>query len=577
MTDISKSSEQNEMMFAAAPASKNLRWVFFAFIWFLGAITAALIIYPMTTILVQTFVGEDGLTLAPLAKLSGIRGIGTIVRNTAIYTIGSLFFGTLIGTAMAWINERTDARMKFLAGLLPIVPLMIPSIGSAIGYFFLFTPQSGVGNVILRWVFDLEGSKGPINILNMGGMIYLTSLHLAPLAYLIVSAALRNIDPALDEASRVSGASPLMTLRRVTLPVILPALAGAALIVGIHAIASFIVPFIIGTSAGLTTIPVYIYRLFSSYPPNQSQAMALSLCVLAIVYVAVLLQMRVTNSLRRSVVGGKQSAPTLVRLAAWRWPVRAFLFLYVGAVFVPVLGLVVGAFQPFLGAPPSAYSFAAFSIVLGNPDTHAALINSVVLGALTATATVIVSALLIYGSSSRWRHGRRFIELVMVTPSVIPNIVIAVAFLVTYSSAPFYLYGSLFLIFLAFFTIYIPDASRAASAALSQVNEELSEASYISGAGLVRTLWKVILPQAANGLLAGWVIVFFFAVNEVTASAFLGGPTSQVIGKVTIDYYGNGRLSQVAAISLLVTGITAVVVMMTTCIVSRAYSQGSAR
>jgi iron(III) transport system permease protein len=549
----------------------SARKVFIAVVAMLALVVVALILYPIGQTLISTFVVDGQLTLAPFRKLAGARGLSTIISNTAIYTAGTLLLSSAIGIFLAWANERTDARMDRLAGILPILPLMVPPIGSALGYVILFSNQSGIGNIALRTMLGIESGGGPLRISNFYGLILVSSLSLAPMVYLIVAAALRNVDPALDEASRVSGASPLRTLVKITLPVIAPALASAALLVGVHALSSFTFPFIIGTGAGITTIPVYIYRLFSVFPPSPDAAVAMSIYMLGIVYIALLLQMRVVRSIKRSVIAGKRSQASSVRLGLWRWVVRAVMIAYLVAVALPVLGLTIGSLQPFLGAGPSQFTTANFATVLNNPETRLALTNSFSLGAAAATLTMSVAALLIYTSARLMRRGSNVLELSLMTPAIIPHVVIAVAFLVAFSGPPFNLYGTRTMVLLAYCVMFIPEASRAAASAISQASEELSEASHVAGAGLLRTIWKVVVPQVANGLLAGWVIVFFLAVNEVTASSFLGGLNSEVVGHVAVDYFANGRLSEVAAMTLIVTLVTATIVLAANKAIGRAY------
>jgi iron(III) transport system permease protein len=191
---------------------------------------------------------------------------------------------------------------------------------------------------------------------------------------------------------------------------------------------------------------------------------------------------------------------------------------------------------------------------------------------MAATIDMVVGGLLMLASLRMLKTSGRFIEYALMIPAVIPHIVLAVAFIIVFSGPPFYLYGTKTLVLIAYCIIFIPEASRAASAAVSQVREELSEAAHVAGAGLFRTLIKVMLPQMVNGLLAGWVIVFFLAVNEVTASSFLGGLNSAVVGYVAIDYFANGRLSEVAAMTLIVTVVTAIVVLATSGIIGRVYA-----
>ncbi|CAN7718041.1 ABC transporter permease [Aminobacter sp. LjRoot7] len=549
----------------------DFRQVFLGLVIALALLIVGLIFYPILLTLVSTFVRNGALTGAPFEEAVAARGFSTILYNTLIYTTGSLFLSCAIGIFLAWANERTDARMDSLAGILPILPLMVPPIGSALGYVMLFANNSGIGNITLRYVFGIE-TGGPVSILNFYGLIAVSSLSLAPVVYLIVSAALRNMDPALDEAARVFGASPRKTLWKVTLPVVGPAIASAALLVGIHAVSSFTFPFIIGTGAGITTLSVHIYRLFAIFPPDPDSAVAVSLALLLLVYLGLFFQLRVARAVGRAVIGGKSSSTATVKLGPWRYVVRALFIVYLGAVILPVVGLAIGSLQPYLGAGPSQFSLDNFRTVLGNFETRDALINSFSLGALAATINMAVAGILMFASMRMLKKSGHLIEYSLMVPAVIPHIVLAVALIIAFSGPPFYLYGTKLLVLIAYCVMFIPEASRAASSAISQASEELSEAAHVAGAGLFRTLRKVVLPQVVNGLLAGWVIVFFLAVNEVTASSFLGGLNSAVVGHVAIDYFANGRLSEVAAMTLIVTVVTAAVVLAASGIIGRAYA-----
>lgn len=540
----------------AAPGRK----VFLIVVGLLSALVLALIIVPMVQTLLQTYVVNGSLTLAPFVRAANMRGMSTIVWNTIYYTSATLLVATVFGVFLAWANERTDARINSIAGILPILPLTIPPIGSALGYVMLFNSRSGTGNLFLRNLFGLDGPTGPIEMVNFPGLVIVTALSLVPIVYLIVSAALQNIDPSLDEASRVSGASPFRTARKVTLPLVAPAIASAALLIGIHAVSSFTFPFIIGTGAGITTLSVFIYRMFSIYPTNPPVAVSVSMILLVIVYIGLFFQLKISRSLSRTVVGSKHANRSVVTLGIFKYPVRALIVGYLALVILPIIGLIIGSFQPYLGAPLAQFSLSNYETVLRDHHTRSALINSFKLGAIAAVSTIAIATILVFASARLMKRGGALVEYVLMFPSVIPHIVLAVAFIMTFGVPPFNLYGTSLLVLMAYCVMFMPEASRAASAAISQASEELSEASFISGAGFARTFRKVVLPQIRGGLLAGWSVVFFLAVNEVTASSFLAGLTNPVVGHLAIEYFSVGRMSEVAALTLIVTLITALVV-----------------
>ena len=520
----------------------------------------AALLYPLFNIVTSAMIGEKGFNFDAFNQLFNTRGIKDVFSSTVIYALGSACFATLFGSLLAWINVRTDGEVKSVSGLIPLLPIMIPPIGSALGYLILFSPQSGSGNRLLRYLFGLD-EPGPININTMSGMVIVTGLSLAPVVYLVVSAALKNVDPALEEAARISGYGPWRTVKLVTMPLVLPAISSIGLLVAIHAISSFSFPFILGTGAGITPISVYIYRLFSSFPARTEIAIAASILLLVIVYAATWFQSRLVKNGNFARVGGKFSAPSVIRLGRWRIVARALVFSYVALSVLPLVGLVIGMLQPFLGASSDQWGLANIHTVLGNEQSRSAILNSLKLGIATATINMTVIGTLLYFSQSMMRRSN-WIDYALMSPSVVPHIVVGVAFAVAYSTSPFNLQGTLTLVLLAYCVIFLPEAARSVKATLSQLNPELSEAGHVFGSGPLRTFFKIVLPQARGGIVAGWLVVFFVATNEVTASSFLGGFNSMVVGYVAIDYFANGRLGEVATIALIATLVTSSVVLV---------------
>ena len=540
---------------------------------------ALVILYPIIEAIVETYVKDGHVTLEPFRSLFDDPTFGEVVRNTLIYSAGTLVLSSVIGIFLAWVNERTDARIGWFAGVLPIAPLIVPPIGSVIGYTLLLSNHSGLLNRALRVIFGIDGSEGPINVNSMAGMIIISAINLVPISYLVISAAFRQLDGSLDEASRVAGAGPLRTALRVTLPAIRPSLASAGLIVGIMTIGMFSLPLIIGTGAGITVASVFIFRQFSNYPGNPGAAVSMGLLVLVFVEIAVLVQNRLARAARHAVVAGKQGGGQRVRLGAWKWPARALMLLYAFAVIAPLVGLVIGSLQPYIGSPLSMHTLGLkqFRTVLSDPVVTHGIINSVVLGLIAAVIGVCLASAFAFSA----RNARGFFGLLPMRlaflPSAIPHVVLASAFLIAFSREPFNLYGTRLLLVIAYTVIFMPQAVSAASAAVSQASAELSEASRVSGAGPIRTGLRVVLPQVAAGLLAGGIIVFSLSTHEVTASALLAGVGTPVSGQVAVDYFSTGLLSEVAVLALIMTAITAVVVIAASGVLRRNYARGGGR
>lgn len=530
-------------------------------VYLVAALIGAAILYPLLLMGGTAFFSSGVFDFSAFGKLIHTRGIGSIAWATLEYVIGSSLVATVLGAVLSWINVRTDGGIKSIAGLIPLLPIMIPPIGSALGYLVLFSSRAGVGNLWLRALFHSDAIAGPFNVTSLAGLVLVSGLSLAPVVYLVVGAALRNIDPAWEEAARISGSGPWQSLRIVTFPLVLPAISSVALLVAIQTVSTFSFPFILGTGAGVTPISVYIYRLFATFPAKTEEAIVASLILLAVVYLAIWLQSRLSRRNRYARVGGKFSAPSVVRLGRWKILTQVLVAAYFILSVLPVAGLLLGSLQPYLGATWSSLGLSNFHRVLSDPHSRGAIINSLLLGVYTASINMVVVAALLY-VTHRLLNRARWIEYVLMAPSVMPHIVVGVAFALTYSMAPFHLQGTLTLVLLAYCVIFLPETVRSSHAALGQLNPELSEASHVFGAGALRTFFTIVLPQVKGGIAAGWLIIFLIAVNEVTASTFLGGFNSAVVGYVAIDYFTNGRLGEVATITLTSTVVTAGFVLL---------------
>ncbi|WP_185973160.1 ABC transporter permease [Aeromicrobium piscarium] len=530
-----------------------------------------LVLYPVVRMLWRSFVIDGAFTLGAFGELFEARGFSSMIADTAIYVGGTVAVATAMGGFLAWAMERTDARIGAIAGVLPVIPILVPAIGLIFGYLALFSPETGYANLLLRKVFSLQTTSGPISLTNFPSLIFVTAVSFAPMAYMIISAALRNADPALEEASRVNGASKWRTFWRVTLPTSRTAILSSALMIAILSVGAFTFPLFIGTPANITTASVFVYRGFSSWPPQQDIAIALSVLLTIIVQIAVLAQLRAARGSNRAVIAGKRSsASALQPLGAWRWAVRGFIAFYMTSVLLPLIALIVASLLPYRGATISLdnLSFANYRSVLSDATSRSALINSFSFGAIAAVLAMVVAAVLIYAASVRQRS--RAIDLVMYVPAAIPNTALAAAFIVAFAGPPFNLYGTATLLILAYVTAFLPQASASATAAVSQLNKELVEASYVSMASPLRTARRIITPQLLPGLFAGWVIVFFLGVNEVTISVLLAGLDTPVVGQVAVEFFESGRVPHVTAMAVLTFLASLIVVALAYRTVSRA-------
>jgi iron(III) transport system permease protein len=536
-------------------------------------VMAFLVIYPLAKLLYNVFVAKDAFGSYSISATFTDPALPSALEHTAILIVVAGPISLLVGAIFAWLNERTDVRMEWAADTLPIIPLLVPQLATAIGWVMLLAPRAGLGNALYRWIFDrsdvLSGS-GPGNIYGMVGLVWVTIIVTVPLSYLIVSAALRNIDPSLEEASFMSGVGPIRTLFKVTLPAIRNGLAAAATLIVILVISIFSVPIIVGGTVGIDTLSTLIYQMLYSSGglPHVGEAVLLSIFMFVVIQVVVFVEYAVTRRGRHATISGRgRTASAKISLGVLRWPLRVLQLLYLlCATVFPVAGLLIVSLQGFWTADIkwSALNFSNYSeIFSGGNELGQAFKNSLELGLISATVLIIIAAILVFYIDSAGGLLARLANAVSALPAAVPHVVVGVGFLVALGTGSYGLGGTLLILFLAYLVVTLPQATRSAGAAMSQVGKELREASVMCGASQIRTFVRVVLPLMGAGLLAGWVIVFVGTFSEVSASVFLSGPGNPVTGPSIVSLWNNtGTFSQLAALALSVTVAQTLVVLV---------------
>lgn len=491
----------------------------------------------------------------------------TALWHTAVLVAVGGGIALLVGSVFAWLNERTDARIGWAAEILPLISMFVPSLASAIGWVFLGESQVGLLNVILRKVLGLSGGTGPFDIYSWYGLIFTYAVYLTPFAYLTIATGLQSLDPALEEASKVSGAGVLRTLRRVTLPALKPAFGGAMLLVVTMGFALFSIPVIIGTRAEITVLPVLIVQdVTQAYPANISSALGRSGLLLAIVLVAWFFQRRLVGGDQAyATIGGKASRTSIVPLGRWRWLARVLMvgYLLVASV-LPFLGLVLVSLQKFWSATVDwgSLSFANYADLVGRGVVRQGLQDSLLLGAVCATVVVVLAVLVTHLVELRPTLATRVADGVLKIPAAITHIVFAIALIVAFGGPPTNWTGTPVILIAAYLIMYFPQASFYTAASMQQIGRPLIEASVVSGAHDGRTVRKVLTPLMASGLIAAWALIFVLMFGDVTASAMLGSTATPVVGFVMLDEWASGTFPTIAALGVVMTVVSTVVVLV---------------
>jgi len=527
------------------------------------------VVGPLAVMVIKLFFPDGKLDLSAFSKVWAEPWLWSMLADTLIAVLLGAGIALFLGMLFAWINERTNASLGWLGKTLPVVPLFMPPLASAIGWVLLGTPGPGVLNTtataVLGWVGIDAGQEGPINIFSWPGIVFLFSVNLLPHVYLVVSAALGNLDPALEEAARMNGSGPLRTLMTVTMPAIKPAVISGAMLALAAGFALFSVPFLIGTPAGIDNLTARIVHMTANvYPPALDEAMVLGLIVVFFIGSSWLIQRRANKLSRHSTITGKTSSPSRIDLGLIKWPARLVMIGYIcSAIVLPAIALVFVSLQSYWSGKFDLDTLSLDhyrQLFAPSSNTLAALQNSLVLGVVTASVALIVTALIAYyGDRRPASYLGRFADGVTKLPAALSHVVIAVALIVTLAGSPFGLQGTAVLLLLGYLVIYLPQAGVAASSALAQIGPTMSEASLMSSASQGRTFRKVVLPLMSPGLISGWVLVFVLAAGDLTASAMLSSPRTRGVGFVMLDLSTSGTYGVVAALGVVITLISATV------------------
>ena len=531
---------------------------------------ALLSFYPLFRVVLRLFVNESGaFDTSGLQTMFVQDGVGMLLANTVIVVGSSAVFALLIGSVLAWINERTDARMGLMTDVLPLVPFLVPPIAGAIGWVLLLSDRSGLLNAVFRWLLGQIGIQievGPLNIYSWYGLICVYTIYAVPYVYLLVSAGLKNVDSALEEQSRICGSGLLRTMRLVTIPAVRPSLGAAMMLLVWFGFALFSVPAIIGRGANIEVLAVRLVNLMSfTYPPKIAQAIGLGTIVILVVGIAWFLQGQILKSGRFATVGGKGHKLHRIELGVWRTPARAIVMFYIFiAAVLPVAGLLLVALNGFW-TPQIRWAnlnFGSFrEILFEDGQTARALKNSLSLGIVGATLGIMAAAVMALYLQRMSGRIARILDGAIKLPASISTIVLAIGFVLAFSGPPFNLNGTYAILLLAYLALYMPQASIAADAAAAQVGRELTEASRISGASGSRTLWKVSLPLMMAGLAAAWALLFVRMISDLTASAILAGTNNTVVGFRILEVYQGGSYASLAALSTVLTLVSILVIV----------------
>jgi len=471
--------------------------------------------------------------------------------NTVVYAGGTMILSTALGGFLAWVHERTDVPFRNLIFSLSVVRVVIPMMLAIIGWILLLSPTIGLVNKALMAAFSLTAA--PLNIYSRLGMIWAEGIDLVPISFLLSIVAFHSIDPVQEEAASVSGASPLRSFFRVTLRLAMPGLLAGALIIFLDAFDSIEAPIFIGLRAHLPTLSTAVVEAAEGTPTDINLASAYGAGFLVLAALGLWAYQRITSQASSfSTIGGQGYRPRRLSLGRARYPLAACcLALLVFGFGLPVLVLFWASLLPFYAAPSvealSHASLQNYAFILHYPTTLRAMRNSLVLAGGSATAGALltmVAAWLVVRSGNR--RGR-LLDMMVFLPKAFPGVVLGLSLLWIYITLPFNLYGTLWVIGIAYVTRFMPMGMRFSHAAMVQLRPELEEAGQLSGASWASTFRRIILPLVMSGFVTSWIYIAAYSFRELSASILLAAPGSEVAAVTIFDLWNNGQTGPVAA------------------------------
>jgi iron(III) transport system permease protein len=490
-----------------------------------------------------------------------------LLLDSFVFALGASLMSIGLALTLAWITVRTNAPFRGIFELTAIVPNIFPPVLIAISWTLLLSPQVGMVNAVLKSAFNL--TEAPFNIYSMPGLIFVEGLILTPLAFLIISAALRGMDPALEESARMLGSNQFRIMRTVTFPLMRPAILAAATLNFVRALESFETPAIIALPARIEVFTTKIYReALAAYPPNYNLAATYGVSLLVIALVFVYLYRRFTSRVETfATVTGKGYRPHTIDLGRWRLAASAgALAILVLMVILPVMMLFFTSLLPYYQVPTmeslGQLTLKHYAYIFENERVYRAMGNSLFLAVAGATVAMFLAALTAYITVKTKVWGRGMLEGLTFLPWAFPGTALAIGLLWGYVQMPAPIYGTIWILLIAYVTRFLPYGLRAVTSTIVQIHKELEEASRACGGGLWMTLRRILFPLMRPGLIAGWILLATIFMREFSLSLFLYTPNSEPVGPLLYFLWLDGLTGPLGALGMLVSVVSAVLVVV---------------
>ena len=521
-------------------------------------------VLPMVYLIIKAFFPEGSFTFEVFQRLYTYQMNLGALKNTLIAATVTMVLGTLIAFPLAWLVGRTNLLGKKFFRSLFVLTYMVPPYVGAMAWLRLLNPNVGTMNQFFRMIFGLGDTPGPLNIYTLGGLIWVLTTFYYPYAFITISRAMEKMDPSLEEASRISGASPLLTVFRVTLPMMTPSLIAGALLVFVAAMSCYGIPSIIGAPGKVHTVTTRIIEYNGLGAQGISDATGLAVFLMALAILILYLSDFVVARKQYITVSGKSTRPNIVDLGKWRVPLTVLVSLFATiVVLIPFATILTTSFKIDVGKSlfdPENFTLTQWQTIFSRSETMSCLKNSLIFGVVTATVGIVVACTMSYLLQRTKIRGRKLPDFLITLGSGTPSVVIALGLIMTMKGDfGVNIYNTAYIMIVAYLIKYLMMGMRTVVSAMGQIHVSLEECSQISGASWTRTMLKITGPLIFPSIAAGWFLIFIPSFYELSMTTLLYSNSTKTIGFQLYEYWTFTSQPQSCAMAF---GILMIVVVL---------------
>jgi iron(III) transport system permease protein len=531
-----------------------------------AAVAAVLVVYPVFFLLQASLDVGDPQVRPPSAygldNFGGLFQFPQILLNTLTVSLAATVMALLFGFVMAWILSRTNVPGRRLFEQLMIMPYYLTPLLGALAWGLLGAPESGFINEIWR---ALGGRGYLIDINTAYGIAWVMALFEGSVAFVMIAAVMKSMDPAFEEASQIIGASRIRTMLRITLPLVAPGVLGAAIFVFAEMLGSFAVALVLGLPSRYYVVTTAIYQLVQQYPPKIQTAAAMGVSLFAVMFVMLFVYRRIVMAGSYVTITGKAFRPRVIDVGPLRLVLLGICVLYLfAAVALPLVTLLYASLQKIAVIFPAAENWTLdnFRTAMSMNAVRSALGNSLLLGFGTATVGVLLMGLLAWVIYRSRLPGSGLIEYVVMFPQAVPRLVFAFGLMWAWVVFPIPIYGTIWLLLIAYLTVFLPLGVRTIAGVMLQIDKSLEECAQMCGASWAFRMRTVTVPLLRPGLIAAWLLLFIASIRELGASILLMGPHSKVITPSIVESWFGTSSELTAALALIQTLVVALAIIV---------------